>query len=152
MGRGRKTKLTPELQEKLVQYILADNYFETACWGVGITPQTGYNWLNRGERESKGIYRAFYLAIKKAEAEAEIVDIAYIKAGKDSWQSRAWIRERRSRERWGRTQIEITGKDGGPIYIADAKARLLSKLSRISGIAAGQKEKDANAESDPERS
>lgn len=116
--KGRKSKLTPELQAELLRYISADNFFETACWAVGITPKTGYNWLKRGERESSGIFREFYLAAKRAEALSEIADIAYIKAGKDNWQSRAWIRERKSWKRWGRKEKhEVTGEDGQPIPV-----------------------------------
>jgi hypothetical protein len=115
MARGRKSKLTPQLQEKIIQYILASNYFETACWGVGITPQTGYNWLKRGENCESGSFRTFYLAVMRAEAEAEISDIAYIKAGKDNWQARSWIRERRSKERWGKKdyqEVKLSGTLG----------------------------------------
>jgi len=116
--KGRPTKLTPELQEEILRYISADNYFETSCWAVGITPQTGYNWLKRGERESSGIFREFYLAVKRAEAKAEILNVAYIKAGTDNWQSRAWILERKFPDRWGKKEKhELTGKDGQPIEV-----------------------------------
>ncbi len=116
---GRPTKLTLDLQNELIDLLKEDNYFETACWAVGITPKTGYNWLKRGEKDSeerrRSVYREFYDAVKRADAEAEITDIAYIKAGNPNWQARAWIRERRSRLRWGRQQIELTGKDGTPL-------------------------------------
>jgi len=116
--KGRKTKLTPELQEEILKYLSADNYFETTCWAVGITPQTGYNWLKRGERESAGIFREFYVAVKKAEAKAEIINVAYIKAGSDNWQSRAWILERKFWKRWGKKEKhEITGEDGKPLEV-----------------------------------
>ena len=129
---GRNTKLTRELQDRLLQSILADNYFETACWFCGITPKTGYNWLNKGDKTKSGIYHDFFIAFHKAEAIAEVGDIAYIKAGKENWQSRAWIRERRNMDRWGkRERVEHTGMNGGPIQYQDASDRLLKKLETI---------------------
>ena len=111
---GRPSKLTLELQNQICSYLKADNYFETTCWAVGITPKTGYNWLHRGEKEKAGRYHDFYVMVMRAEAEAEIVDIAFIKQGSLNWQSRAWIRERRSRQRWGRQQVEVIEKKESP--------------------------------------
>jgi hypothetical protein len=129
MKRGRKTKLTPELQERIHSFILASNYFETACWAAGITPRTGYAWLNLGENAITEIedgkrapsdhphyaYYLFAMMVRQAEAQAEIADIAFIKAGRDGWQSRAWIRERRSKERWSRRdyqEVKVIGTLG----------------------------------------
>lgn len=75
-----KTKLTPELQEKIIKYIKAGSYIETACNAVGIDRQTLWQWIQKGERaiklEKKGEklsekqenYRNFRNAIKKAKA------------------------------------------------------------------------------------
>jgi hypothetical protein len=156
MARGRKTKLTNDVLEKIRQYISADNYLDTACWAAGITPTTGYNWLRRGEalleliekgsvekpyKHNDYQYYLFALMVRKAESEAEVADIAYIKSGRENWQSRAWLRERRSRERWGKSERhEITGKDGNDIEInLDAKGKLISLISRLA-TRSGEKE------------
>lgn len=145
MARGRKTKLTPELLKQIRKYIMAGNYFETACFAVGITPKTGYNWLNQGEELWKLIEEGkigqpsrqkhfqeylFAIEIRKAEASAEMADIAYIKAGLPNWQSRSWLRERRSRDRWGKSEKhEITGKDGDAIK-SEAVIKVVSEKSK----------------------
>ena len=118
MPRGPKPKLTKEVQDAIVSYIQASNYFSPACWAAGITPQSGFNWLKKGEELEAGIYHDFWVAVNKAEAEAEIADIAYIKLSRPGWQSRAWIRERRSKERWStRTyqEIKVIGKVGSGV-------------------------------------
>jgi transposase len=126
---GRPSKLTPELQDAICKYLKADNYFSTTCWAVGITPVTGYAWLKKGEKEKAGKYRDFYEAVMRAEAEAEILDIACIKQGALNWQSKAWIRERRSRERWGRQQVEVIGPNGAPVK-TDIVVHVVSENAR----------------------
>jgi len=130
--RGRKTKLTPEMQERIYTFIRAGNYIITACQACGIGQKTYENWMNRGAKESEGIYHDFYEAIKKAEAEAELESINRIRkaaAGgspikrtittrvaedgstittttevlsEPIWQADAWLRERKNPDRWGR--------------------------------------------------
>ena len=46
---GRRTLLTPERQEKIVQAILTGNYLETASAYAGVSPDTVREWLQRGE-------------------------------------------------------------------------------------------------------
>lgn len=131
--RGRPTKLTQELQDKLVTVIKAGNYIETACAYVGIDKSTFYDWLKRGAREKQRLaqnprarirkkeepYVEFSNAVEKALAEAEVRDVAIIgKAATENWQAAAWRLERKFPERWGRKDrfaLEHTGKDGGPI-------------------------------------
>jgi hypothetical protein len=125
--RGRPTKITSELIKKIVRLIKADNYFDVACRACGITRQTGYNWLERGKVEAQRIesggtpvdeplYVEFFYSVDQAEAQAECEDIRYIRSGYQDWQARAWIRERKCFERWGKKEShEITGKDGKPI-------------------------------------
>lgn len=117
MTIGRPTKLTPKLQEEIVQVIRAGNYVETACSFVGINKTTFYDWLKRGAREQarlekdssakidpqERIYLNFSNAIKKAEAEAEARDVIIIgKAAEHQWQAAAWRLERKFPSKWGR--------------------------------------------------
>jgi len=56
-----KLKLTPELIEKLIPSIEAGNYIETVCQAHGISRNTYYLWLKKGESaKAKTIYRYFY--------------------------------------------------------------------------------------------
>jgi len=112
---GRPTKLTPELQDKLVEYLSAGNYTCVACGLVGIHVSTFCRWMSIGEKAKSGKYREFYEAIKKAEAAREATWIKYIDSD-PSWQSKAWLLERRYPERWGKKETRTIETDK-PIII-----------------------------------
>ena len=57
--------------------------------------------MEKGEHATTGIYRQFYDAVKEAEQTAELACLAEIRQD-GSWQSKAWVLERRYPERWGR--------------------------------------------------
>jgi len=67
---GKPTKLTPVLSKDIVKLIAVGNYISTACQANGISSQTYDNWLKWGG-EGREPYLAFFVAIKKAEADAE---------------------------------------------------------------------------------
>ena len=115
--RGRPTKLDERTQEKIISAIKAGNYIETAAAYAGISKNTLYEWLKRGEREkqrveksnkakikkSEEIYVIFTDAVEKALAEAEMRDVLIIgKAAEKEWQAAAWRLERKFPDRWGR--------------------------------------------------
>jgi transposase len=100
---GRPTKLTPEVQKRIIDALRAGNYVETAAAYAGIGRQTLYDWLHRGAKEGKGAYHEFHEAVEKALAESEVRDVALIaKAAEAQWQAAAWRLERRAPERWGK--------------------------------------------------
>jgi len=108
---GRPCKLTPELQEKIAQAILAGAYVETAAAYAGISKETFYDWLKQGAKQKRGKYKDFSDAIKKAMAESELRDIATLtRASSSQWQAAAWKLERRFPQRWGRREkVELEG-------------------------------------------
>ncbi|SDY22698.1 hypothetical protein [Thermoactinomyces sp. DSM 45892] len=134
MAGGRPEKLTPEIQQKIVDALRMGNYIETASAFAGIHKSTLYDWLKKGARstDENDKYRQFSDAIEKAMAEAEMRDVAVIaQASKDNWQAAAWRLERKYPNRWGRkTQHEISGIDGKPIEIAP-KQLLADKLEQL---------------------
>ena len=120
---GRPTKLDERTQEKIVSAIKAGNYIETAAAYAGISKNTLYEWLKRGEREkqrveksnkakikkSEEIYVIFTDAVEKALAEAEMRDVLIIgKAAEKEWQAAAWRLERKFPDRWGKRVIEMS--------------------------------------------
>jgi len=143
---GRPTKLTPEVQEKIVSLVRAGNYPEVAAQAAGISGKTYYEWLRRGESED-GIYREFRQAVKEAQAAAESHAVTIIrKAALDgSWQAAAWFLERSKAERWRRKEnVELTGKDGGPVksqVVGDAGREQVTSM--IDELAARRAKKDA---------
>lgn len=111
--RGRKTKLTPEIERKLTSAIAAGNYHEVACSLAGISPATFYNWMKKGEQAKSGQFLEFLEAIKKAEAIAEAKRIQMItEASETNWQAAAWYLERRYPDRWGKQSKHDVNMNG----------------------------------------
>src|SRR5437762_7398959 len=61
---GRKTKLSPDLQKRLLDAMAAGNYIHTACAAVGIGESTYFKWLERG-RAGESPYREFVEALTR---------------------------------------------------------------------------------------
>ena len=98
-----RTKLTPELQETLVQAIRAGNYALVAVQYAGISRSTFYRWMQKGQKAATGLYREFYEAIQLAESQAEVRAVAILQSHmQDSWQAAMTFLERKFPERWGR--------------------------------------------------
>lgn len=66
----RKTKLTPDIQKKIGDNITLGMPLKFAAEAAGITEVTFYNWLKRGENESKGKFFEFAEHIKACKAKA----------------------------------------------------------------------------------
>lgn len=130
-----QNKLTPDVQDRVIQAIKMGNYQETAAAYAGISQSTFYHWMDRGRNEPGSIYSEFLEAVEKAKADSEVRDVALIeKAATDgSWQAAAWKLERKFPQKWGRvTRTEITGAEGKPISVeVDAK----TELKRLLGLA-----------------
>lgn len=100
---SRPTKLTPQLQDKIVQAVKAGNYAQIAAQYAGIGTTTFFRWMQQGAEEEKGIYREFREAIKVAEAEAEVRAVAIIQRQMpESWQAAMTYLERKHPDRWKR--------------------------------------------------
>lgn len=130
---GRVTILTQEVQDRMVEAIRLGNYAPTAAEYAGIATSTHYNWLKQGEK-GESPYVEYLEAIKKAEADAEVRNVALIQeAAKKTWTAAAWYLERKHFDKWGRRERihnELTGANGAPIEIAqvDSRAALLAML------------------------
>jgi len=123
---GRPSKLTPETQKLFVDAIAAGNYVATAAELAGIGQSTYYRWLEQGKTATRGRYREFWDAVKKAEAQAEAVRVARIAraGGEGNWQADAWYLERRYPDRWGRRQrLEHTQDTAFEIVVSYANAQ-----------------------------
>jgi transposase len=119
---ARPSKLTPAVQDRIVAAIRAGNYAEPAARSAGVSPATYHRWMARGEKEPSGIYRDFYEAVRKAEADAEVEAVARVRrAMPDDWRASMTYLERRYPERWRRRDShEHTGAGGGPVRISEA--------------------------------
>ncbi|SRR5579871_26569 len=95
---GRPAKLTPEAQASIVEAIDQGCFDYIAAEAAGITARTFRNWIERGEKASKGPYHDFYLAVMQARAKARIT------AEKRVWLEDPfkWLRFGPGREKAGR--------------------------------------------------
>jgi hypothetical protein len=136
-----KTKLTPELQEKVVLLLKAGHYQETVCESVGIDPSNFRRWMERGKREKKGIYHDLRAVVTGAMAEAEIRGLEVLRLaaldGQPQWA--AWILERRNCQHWGkRDKLEHAGEvtlhhDMDELTDEEVNARIAELDSRLPG-------------------
>ena len=98
-----KLKLNTEVTNAICQALRAGNTrHDSAVYG-GICETTFYEWLKKAD-EGKEPYTEFSEAVKKAEADAIVRNVAIIqKAANDgTWQAAAWFLERRRPDDWGR--------------------------------------------------
>lgn len=126
---GRPTKLTEDVIDTIIICLRNGAYIETAMNFVGIPRERFYEWnkkamaelKERDEAELNGIKRAekdeiyvtFHNAIKKAMAEAELLDLKVITeaAQKGNWQAAAWRLERKHPDRYGINSLRISTGD-----------------------------------------
>jgi hypothetical protein len=120
MKVGRRPKLCPEVQRRLCEAIVGGNTRETAARYAGVTYSTLHHWLTRGRKASRGRFRQLLEAVKKAENDAVVRNVAIInKAAQKTWTAAAWWLERRRPDDWARkdvTKIVGAGK-GGEIVV-----------------------------------
>ncbi|HEY1697967.1 MAG TPA: hypothetical protein VGG39_37665 [Polyangiaceae bacterium] len=126
MPKVTATKLSPELQEKILLHLRVGAYVETAAACAGIHKDTFYEWMKKGARGQQP-YVAFAQAVTRAVAESESRDLATIlKAATTQWQAAAWRLERRFPEKYGRhDRVKVDAK------IEHDGASLLTKLARL---------------------
>ncbi|MFI6536703.1 hypothetical protein ACIBHY_29925 [Nonomuraea sp. NPDC050547] len=139
---GRRTKLTPELQERLCNHVREGLYLATACALTNVGESTIYRWLSDAAKEdAPQELRDFAEAVEQARAEAEVAAVNVIfqdfKGGvlikrserPDGSVEEQWTPpngklalEYLARTRRDRYQpvkaLEITGKDGGPVAMS----------------------------------
>ena len=111
---GRDTKLTPELQTKVIDYIKNGNYTKTACQAVGISEQTYYTWVKRG-KDGESPFVEFLESVERARAEAEVRNVFIVQvAAKKDWRAAMTWLERVNYKDWGRKEL-IGGIEDKPI-------------------------------------
>ena len=112
---GRRSKLDPKVQERIVQAIRAGNFTGVAAGYAGIGRRTFYRWMQWGEQNKSPEYRAFWEEVKDAEYEAEVRAVAMVqKHMADSWQAAMTYLERKFPERWGRkdrVQVDVDPRE-----------------------------------------
>lgn len=99
---GRKTKLTPELQKKIIKCLKAGWYAKEACKAVGISQVTLYDWLKRGKKGEEPFLK-FLKSVRQADAFGELKIFLEIRAQvKKDWRAGMEILARKYPKRWGK--------------------------------------------------
>ncbi len=132
---ARPTKLTAEVEEKIVRAIRAGNYPEVAARHAGVHPSTHYRWMERGELEGDAPeddpYRRYRSEVERAVADAEAAEVGLIvqAARGGSWQAAAWLLEHASPSARGRTRAPAEpGKTSAPMRSPDERDREIERL------------------------
>jgi transposase len=106
---ARPTKRTRDRETRLFEALKAGNTRRASCSYAGISESSLALWMDR--------FPDFRDAVEKAEAEAEIRNVAIIqRAANETWQAAAWWLERRRSGDY-RQRSEIQGNDGGPLRV-----------------------------------
>jgi transposase len=110
-------KLTPRRKSAILRKMREGHYAKTAAESSGITEQTLYNWLKKGEdAERHPEHVAFLEAYRKAEAEAEEKAIKAVQAAfADDWRAAMTYLERRHPGRWAKRQNVDVTSEGQPL-------------------------------------
>ena len=120
---GRPTKLTPEVQARIVKAIAAGNYPEIAAESEGVGKTAYYGWMERG-RKGESPYAEFAEAVTRARARAERKMVRIVRtAAITEPQSAQWYLERSAADRWGRRD-KVTVENA----VRDELAQALAKL------------------------
>jgi hypothetical protein len=107
---ARKTKLTPELQEKVCNALKAASTRADAAKFAGIDPDTFYRWMRKGKAQKRGAFRRFYGAVREAEARCAVRACASItKAFEKDWRAAAWWLSRRRKAFRDRQETKVKG-------------------------------------------
>jgi len=108
---GRKTKLQDDIQKRLLSAIEKGLSIIDSCEYAGISEKTYYNWLNKDIETIKDAaeqkkFIQFLQNIKKAQSECQMYCLDFIMKDK-SWQSKAWLLERRFPDRWAKKDMTL---------------------------------------------
>jgi transposase len=105
--RKGSTKLN-EVSEPFIKLMRSGVFIKHACKAVGIDHSTYYDWMRKGEKETEGAYRDFYLGVKKARAESIARNVALVqKAAAKNWRAAAWWLERSCPKEFGKREVEV---------------------------------------------
>lgn len=132
---GRPSKLTPEIQTRIVEAVTAGNYMETAAAYAGVGVSTFYRWMQEGEDpKSPKRKREFREAVLQARAQAEVRNVTLIQraANDGSWQAASWFLERSFQAKWGKNaRVELTGANGDPLQLEVSVDQLNAKIEEL---------------------
>jgi hypothetical protein len=130
---GRKSKLTPELQAKIVEALANGNTIENSCAMCGLGYRTIFRYLASGEASEASPYRQFWQDVKAAHGNLESWHVQNIRNhAEKQWTASAWYLERSNPDRWALKKPEAPAPepiDNAPsVNLETLKAIVLAAL------------------------
>lgn len=113
------SKFTAQRRTRILEALRTGHSLTSAAALAGITRQTLYNWLARGEKSPDGQYGRFAQDVAVASAESADAAIKSVTgAFEDDWRAAMEFLSRRFPDEWGkRERHEVSGPKGEPIRI-----------------------------------
>lgn len=135
---ARHDRLTPQIQQRIVEALNAGNYRHVAAAYGGIGLSTFHRWLAQGAAQKRGRFRAFREAIEEAETNAQVRLVAVVATNAISdprlaleMMSRRWPREWGKSDRMALTVAQTPPLDALPDEELDsAIAQRLEEIER----------------------
>lgn len=144
---GRKRRLTPEMQARMVEIITATGCDKDAFELTSVPEGTFYRWLQQGESQPSGIYHEFREAIQRAKAARRAALVATIRRASREprhWTAAAWLLERTEPKLYGlRVRLQVDEELDDAIerlrraLPPDEFERALAALSNAAGAEGG---------------
>jgi hypothetical protein len=119
---GRPTKLTPEVQDLLVEALKTGAHITTAAYHAKVHPNTIWKWLKLGKEDPNGPWGEFRGVIMGAIHEAELRFVAIIaQAAQHNPEHAKWMVTHRHPKRWAdRSKLQVSAKvSGGLALLSD---------------------------------
>lgn len=129
-GAGAESKLSPEVEEIILDGIRRGNYLSTMARVVGVRPGTLMNWKKWGKRDGevlseeeinsdRGKYFKFYIRLQQAEAECEE---EVVRSWKDQipgdWRAGEKFLSKRFPKKWAeKKEMALVGDPSRPIEV-----------------------------------
>lgn len=95
---------SPQLVSALCALVKAGHHLTVCAAAIGLDERVLKDWVQKGLENRESVYGRFVIALRAAEAQGEILDIERINTGGSTSGNMMWKRERRSPDRWSRTQ------------------------------------------------
>lgn len=119
----------------MVMVVRAGNYLDTAAAYCGVSKSVFYDWIKKGNAQTRGRYRDFLDAMHEAQAVADVRDHARItKAAEKDWRAAVEHLKLRNQARYGAKRFEVSGPDGSAVRVeSSASAGLLELFQKLAG-------------------
>lgn len=144
---GRPHKFTRDTVDRLMRAIRMGLTYELACMHAGISYDTLNDWRNNKfprnlDDDQKHMKLEFADMFTRAEGDAAARHMGTIMqaAAQGDWKASAWALERRWPHHYGKSAVEITGKDGGPIEITPKLHKMIEQFAAEEGITGDEEE------------